>query len=270
MNLKEKVTTTIRELRCSLISSNQANIFPQREPNRVACLTIFHDYEGEYARKGLRDISYKGVSRILDIEKKYKIKTTFNTVGRLINDVPEIISRILADGHEIANHTYSHEVMTGLSKREIVKDIEKAKYAFEKIGVDLTGFRSPKGQWSLKLMDILLEEGYIWSAEVDKAAYPYVLRKKNNRVLVRMPIVMDDWAYESKNVDPEQMFNSLMSAVKKMADEKRYGAIGFHPWVQAIGEGRLETFERFVNEITSSKIKVVTFGEMAHHLLGCK
>ena len=265
MTRRENIAAKLRGLWCNIISRNQAGNFIL--PNGTGCLTIFHDYEGEYSRKGLRDISYEGVNRMLDIEEKYQIKTTYNTVGRLINDVPEIISRILSNGHEIASHTYKHEVMIGLSKREIIEDIKKTRDVFSRTGLDLAGFRSPKGRWDFKLMDILLDQGFKWSAELDKSPYPYVLRKKNKSELIRLPIVMDDWGYQSKIVDPEQMFTFLMNAIKKIEIEKNYGAIGFHPWVQAMSEGRLEVYERFISELKRINISIVPFGEMAKHLI---
>ena len=255
----------INEFRCCLISSNQRKKFINED---VGHLTIFHDYEGKYAGDGLADVSYRGVNRILDIEAKYKIKVTYDVVGKLINDVPEIITRIASDGHEIASHSYGHSIMTTFSKKEVISDIERTKEIFNSIGIELKGFRSPQSRWNFMQMDILLDQGINWSAEVDKARFPYILKQKNARFLARMPVTMDDWGYQSKNLEPEVMFEMLVDAVNKIAYEKGYGSIGFHPWVQGLDDQRLDVFERFMKQISQRKdIRITTFGEMHRILL---
>ena len=64
-----------------------------------------------------------------------------------------------------------------------------------------------------------------------------------------MSITMDDWGYQSKKVEPEVMFDMLVDTVNKIAHEKGYGAIGFHPWVQGLDDRRLDVFGRFMKEI---------------------
>ena len=250
----------INEFRCRLISRNQKNIFSNED---IGHLTIFHDYEGEYAGNGLRDISYKGVNKILDIEAKYQIKATYNIVGKLINDVPEVIARIVSDGHEIASHSYDHSIMTTLSKDAIISDIQRTRGVFKSIGMELRGFRSPQSRWNFKQMGILLDQGINWSAEADKIKFPYVLKQRTGRFLVRMPVIMDDWGYQSRKVEPEVMLEMLVDTVNKIAHKKVYGAIGFHPWVQGLDDRRLDVFERFMEKISQREdIKITTFEGM--------
>ena len=46
---------------------------------------------------------------ILEILEKYKIKATFFLVGENVKNYPAAVEKILAAGHEIGNHTYSHD-----------------------------------------------------------------------------------------------------------------------------------------------------------------
>lgn len=257
---KQRFLREINQIRCSFISRGQMRHCVNEN---VGYLTIFHDYERDYAGKGLKNASDKGVNRILDIEEKYKIKATYNIVGKLVNDVPEVIARIASGGHEIASHSYNHSIMTTLSENEIILDIERTKELFKSIGIELKGFRSPQSRWNFMQMDVLLDHGINWSAECDKTKFPYVLKQRTGRFLVRMPITMDDWGYQSEKVEPEVMLEMLVDAVNKIAHKKVYGAIGFHPCVQGLDDRRLDVFERFMNEISQRQdIKITTFGGM--------
>ncbi|MCD6398491.1 MAG: polysaccharide deacetylase family protein [Candidatus Aenigmarchaeota archaeon] len=255
----------INEFRCRLISRSQKIFFSNED---IGYITIFHDYEGEYAGDSLADVSYRGVNKILDIEAKHKIRATYNIVGKLINDVPGVIARIVSGGHEIASHSYDHRIMTTLSKSEIISDIERTKKILDSIKIELKGFRSPQNKWNFKQMDVLLDQGINWSAEADKIRFPYILKQRSGRFLVRMPVAMDDWVYQSKKIEPEVMFEMLLSTANKIACKKEYGAIGFHPWVQGLDERRLDIFERFINEISQRQdIKIIPFEEMNSILL---
>jgi peptidoglycan/xylan/chitin deacetylase (PgdA/CDA1 family) len=46
---------------------------------------------------------------VLDILKRNKIKATFFCVGNNVEKYPEVFRQILADGHQVGNHTMSHE-----------------------------------------------------------------------------------------------------------------------------------------------------------------
>ena len=60
--------------------------------------------------------SDRGTLEILDILKTAKVRCTMFLTGRFINNFPHLVERILADGHEIGNHTYNHPHLTNLEK----------------------------------------------------------------------------------------------------------------------------------------------------------
>ncbi len=104
---------------------------------------------------------------ILDILKENDIKATFFLVGKHVQANPEIARRIVAEGHEIGNHTYSHRNLFGLAKEKILEEIEMA----EEIILNVTGerpylFRPPRGLYNQAVLDILKERQYtlvLWS-----------------------------------------------------------------------------------------------------------
>jgi peptidoglycan/xylan/chitin deacetylase (PgdA/CDA1 family) len=249
-----------KQLRCFLIRRHQNANFKALDRGY---LTIFHDYEGKYALPHVGDISLKGVNYILDVEISFHIKATYNIVGKLIKDYPKIVRRIISDGHELASHSFNHQIMADLSFKKVSSDIEESKKNFHDLGINLSGFRSPQSKWSFTQMHAMLEQGLCWTAENDSAWFPYVLIKKNGKQLIRLPIKMDDWDYIKKNIHPDIMLKRQMKIVEKIAKEKLYGAIGFHPWIQGADKKRLLMFKTFLEIISRNKnLKIITFCEM--------
>lgn len=232
---------------------------PLMQKDGCGYITIFHDYESDYALSGKKKSSYHGITSLLDIEKQHGITTTYNIVGKLFDDHPEIIRRIIEEGHDIASHSYDHKVMTQLSRKDIDKDIQQSKTAFQEYGLQLHGFRAPQSRWSFALMQSMLDSGLQWSAENDQADFPYIISKKGKNTIMRLPIKMDDWEYISKKISPEQMFEHLIKKVQEIESKQCYGAIGFHPWVQGENNNRLKIYDSFLSILKKSNINMFTF-----------
>ena len=54
--------------------------------------------------------------QVLDVLAHYSARATFFVLGSLVEAHPDIIERIAAEGHTIANHTWNHEVLAGLPR----------------------------------------------------------------------------------------------------------------------------------------------------------
>ncbi|GGD88058.1 hypothetical protein GCM10010911_53170 [Paenibacillus nasutitermitis] len=67
------------------------------------------------------DTSY--TPAILDILKQYNAKATFFTVGTQIKKYPDMMKRIVKEGHEIGNHTYHHKDLSKLDSDHIANEI---------------------------------------------------------------------------------------------------------------------------------------------------
>ncbi|MBL6729997.1 MAG: polysaccharide deacetylase family protein [Bacteroidia bacterium] len=223
-------------------------------------LTIFHDYESFYAQPGVKEQSYYGVNRMLDIEKKYNVRTTYNTVGKLGEDLPEVINRIINEGHELAGHSYDHSFLAFKSKSKTEWDLKKTMESFLDYGVKIKGMRSPKGRWSFGQMRLMAKLGMTWSAEGDKAKYPYFIIPNK---LLRFPVKIGDHKQYRKFKTPEAVTLNYLKIVDELIENKGYGAMCFHPWVIAESEERLEAYDGLLREITKKQnLKIVTFSEM--------
>jgi len=72
----------------------------------------------------------------LDLLKKYNAKATFFCIGQQVEKHPEILKRILAEGHLIGNHTYSHSKSFGFfNTKKVISELKQANQVIR----DLTG-----------------------------------------------------------------------------------------------------------------------------------
>jgi peptidoglycan/xylan/chitin deacetylase (PgdA/CDA1 family) len=88
--------------------------------------------------------------RLLDMLKKRDIKATFFVVGQCVVEHPAIMKRIVAEGHEIANHSWSHPLLTKMGEDTVNAQIQKTHDAIvAATGVTPKLFRPPYGGFSL-------------------------------------------------------------------------------------------------------------------------
>lgn len=265
--VRKKLFNRFNRVICYLIRKTQKPIWPDHSRGY---LTIFFDYEGDYAKpdKMRTEASVYGVKRILEICRKHNIRATFNTVGKLFIDYPEIIKQIIYYGHDITSHSFKHDDISILSRNEIDNDIKLTKQVFDALGLVLRGMRSPQNKWSFKQMAVMLDNGLVWSMERDYADYPYIIYRKGNKKLVRFPILFGDYNfYIAKKYSADQMYDVLVKAATNIQDKKIFGAIGFHPWVIGQDESRFQSLERFFEYLSEMlALKIITFND-AYNLI---
>jgi peptidoglycan/xylan/chitin deacetylase (PgdA/CDA1 family) len=84
--------------------------------------------------------------RLLEILKQRNIKATFFLIGQNVASNPDIVRRILADGHEIGNHSWTHPQLSKLSDDRVTAEINKTQDAIkEASGFTPTLLRPPYG-----------------------------------------------------------------------------------------------------------------------------
>jgi len=99
--------------------------------------------------------------KILDILREKGVKATFFVVGRQVEKYPDVARRVVEEGHDIGNHTYSHRELVPSTRRIVLNQVRKADRAIQKAtGVKTRLFRPPRGMYGNALRKILREEGY--------------------------------------------------------------------------------------------------------------
>ncbi|MCL6473211.1 MAG: polysaccharide deacetylase family protein [Firmicutes bacterium] len=106
--------------------------------------------------------------QILDILKEKGVKATFFVVGLHVKKYPEIARRIVAEGHDIGNHTYTHKDLVPSTRRMVLAQVHKTDQTIKRVtGVSTNLFRPPRGIYSNAVRRLLVEEeGYrfiLWS-----------------------------------------------------------------------------------------------------------
>jgi polysaccharide deacetylase family protein (PEP-CTERM system associated) len=110
------------------------------------------------------------VDRILLMLDQHGVKATFFALGWLAERYPEVIRRIVAEGHELASHGYGHERASDQTDAAFFADINLAKLILEDLaGQEVKGYRAPSfsiGAKNLWAFDCLERAGYRYSSSI--------------------------------------------------------------------------------------------------------
>jgi polysaccharide deacetylase family protein (PEP-CTERM system associated) len=108
--------------------------------------------------------------RLLAMFADAGVTATFFVLGWVGERFPELLTRILDNGHEVACHSYAHRLIYELSPREFRADVRRAKLVLEAAtGKPVVGFRAPSysiTERSLWAFDILIEEGFTYDSSL--------------------------------------------------------------------------------------------------------
>lgn len=163
-------------------------------------LKQFHAYYAENTEEKVIyltfDAGYENgnTAAILDALKKHHAPATFFLVGNYLETSPELVKRMVAEGHNVGNHTFHHPDMSKISTKEA---FQKELTDLEALFQQTTGqtmkkyYRPPQGKYSEENLKMASEMGYqtfFWSLA-------YV-----------------DW-YEDKQPTKEEAFQKLLGRI---------------------------------------------------------
>lgn len=95
--------------------------------------------------------------QVLDLLKKYNVKATFFLIGNRVEQYPDIVKRMVAEGHVLGNHTYNHAKAMGFySVDKIEEELNKTIDVVDhKVGVKMNLFRPPFGVTSPSIAKVV-------------------------------------------------------------------------------------------------------------------
>lgn len=106
---------------------------------------------------------------ILDALKKHDAPATFFVVGNYLDASPDLVKRMLAEGHTVGNHTYHHPDMSKIStEADFAKELESLEALYQEVtGEPISKYyRPPQGIYSEKNLQMAKDLGYhtfFWS-----------------------------------------------------------------------------------------------------------
>ncbi|WP_176159294.1 polysaccharide deacetylase family protein [Prosthecobacter debontii] len=108
--------------------------------------------------------------KLLDILKARNIKCTFFVIGKSAKAYPNIIKRMIAEGHEVANHTWTHASLTSRSDAQIRNELQMSEDALVAVANYRPHLiRPPYGAINTRIKQLMFSEfGYstiLWSVD---------------------------------------------------------------------------------------------------------
>ena len=108
-------------------------------------------------------------TQILDVLKKHNVPAAFFLVGNYMQTNPDLVKRMVSEGHIVGNHTMHHPDMSKISTEEAFRaELEGVETLYKEItGQDMPKFyRPPQGVYSQKNLEMAQKMGYktvFWS-----------------------------------------------------------------------------------------------------------
>ena len=148
------------------------------KPTGNASIAEMKQYNAFYMAEGEEKVLYLtfdcgyengNSSSILDALKKHEVSATFFVVGHFLESAPDIVKRMVEEGHTVGNHTYHHYDMSKISdKASFEKEMKDVETLFQQItGQSISPYyRPPQGKYSTENLKMAQELGYstfFWS-----------------------------------------------------------------------------------------------------------
>ena len=252
-----------------------------RVPRHIVCLTFDFDTQSGFIARGMTtptplsrgEFGALASKRILVLLKSQGIRATWFIPGFTIESWPRECAAVVADGHEVAHHSWAHVPPATQTREQEEADLVRANEAIAKLtGRKARGYRSPSWDLSEHTIDLLVAHGFIYDSSLMGADYiPYRARRGDvaelgkpynfgkETALIEMPISwsLDDYPHFEFVRTPQTVLPGLQSArtvMENWLDEFLYmkkttdwGVLTYtmHPYV--IGRGyRMLALEDFI------------------------
>jgi len=156
-------------------------------PRHIVCITFDFDAMSGFVARGLTtptaisrgEFDAVAVRRILPLLERYGIKASFFVPGVVIGTYPRECEMIVAAGHEIGHHGWTHVTPASLSREQEEEHLVKGTEAIRRIsGGNPRGYRSPAWDLSPHTIELLLKHGFLYESSMMGDDYtPYYCRQ---------------------------------------------------------------------------------------------
>lgn len=210
------------------------------------------------------------VPLVLDLLERVGVRASFFIPGRVAERHPGRVEEIVAHGHEIAHHGYTHTSPTKLSPEEEEHELVKGREILESFGAEVRGYRSPSWDFSGATLSLLERHGFAYSSNLMDDIRPY-RHERSSVVEVPVQWILDDaphfwfdpasWTKKISTVEEvRSIWEHEFQGIRQLGGAT---IVTCHP--QIIGRpGRLEFFESFVRSVIAhDDVWVATTGEIA-------
>jgi len=183
-------------------------------------------------------------------------RATFFTLGWIAERYPQLIRRIVEEGHELASHGYGHERASDLTHEAFLHDITRSKALLEDLcGVEVRGYRAPSfsiGEQNLWAFDCLLQAGYRYSSSIypirhDHYGMPDAPRFAHEVRPGLLEVPITTLRMLNRNVPssgggyfrllPYPLSRWMLGRVNR--DDAQAGVFYFHPWEIDVDQPRI-------------------------------
>jgi peptidoglycan/xylan/chitin deacetylase (PgdA/CDA1 family) len=152
----------------------------------IVCLTFDFDALSGFIARGMTtptpisrgEFGAVASARILTLLKRHDIASTWFIPGHTIETYPEACGNVVAAGHEVAHHGWTHVPPANLTREQEEAGLIRGNDAIRKLtGRAARGYRSPAWDLSPHTIELLLKHGFLYESSMMGHDYlPYRAR----------------------------------------------------------------------------------------------
>jgi len=210
---------------------------------------------------------------VLGLLERHGIRASFFVPGRVAERHPGRVEQILAAGHEVGHHGYTHTSPTKLSRAEEEDELLRGREALERLGARIRGYRSPSWDLSPNTLDLLRHHGFAYASNLMDDIAPY---RHQGSGIVELPIswILDDaphfwfdgatWTKKISTVgEVREIWRAEILGIREMGG---LAIVTMHP--QIIGRpGRLPLLDELLGFVRGlDDVWLTTCGEVAERV----
>lgn len=121
----------------------------------------------------------QGMPKLLDLFKNEHVSATFFTTGEMAMQFPDLMTRMVNEGHEIGCHGHTHRKLSELSYEEADWEISESIKILRQYA-NVTSFRAPYLSFPNDYLSILIKQGFLLDSSLSRS-------EKNSHTKINAP-----------------------------------------------------------------------------------